>query len=173
MPRAITRKPDGQAPLRRFTPELKRKFLEKLVLCGRIAESAWAIGASYRTVEEHRKKDAVFAEAFEEAMARYRDRIEKAVHDRAIDGVKEPVVYQGQIMKGEDGKPLTVTKYDNKLLLAHAARHIPEYREKVDVSATVKAGVLVVGAALSQEEWVEQFGEARLPERPPSRTPGV
>ncbi len=169
MPRAITRKPEGQAPLHRFTPELKEKFLEKLATCGLIAKSAWAVGASWRTIEVHRKKYPEFKLAFEQAMALYRDRIEQAVHDRAIDGIAEPIVYQGMIQE-KDGKPVTVTKYDNKLLLAHAARHIPEYREKQDIDLNVRGGVLVVGAKMTTEEWEAQSGQARLPEGPPARS---
>lgn len=169
MPRSITRKPEGQARLQRFDDEAKAKFLDKLATCGLIAKSAWAMGASYRTIEEHRKRDPEFKAEFEQAMALYRDRIEKAVGDRAIDGIAEPIVYQGQIQKDEKGNVITVVKHDNKLLLAHAARHIPEYREKQDIDLNVRGGVLVVGAQLDAEQWQAKFSDQRLPEGPPPR----
>ena len=65
MPRKITRKPEGQARLYRFDAEAKVKFLDRLATCGLIAESAFAMGASYRTIQDHRSKDPAFKAAFD------------------------------------------------------------------------------------------------------------
>ncbi len=156
MPRRITRKPAGVAPIRKFTDELKERFCQKLAKCGLIAKSAHAIGVSHRTIEEHRKKDPEFLAAFKQALALYRDRVEQEVHDRAIEGWEEPVFYQGK-------QTSTKLVKSDRLLELHAKRHIPAYRDKFEADVSVRGGVLVVGAQLTVEQWQEQFGDARLP----------
>lgn len=72
-------------------------FLTALKRTGIIARACEASGASYGAVLRLRKADADFAAAFDEAMEQAVDRAEAEAWRRAIEGVEEPVVYQGQL----------------------------------------------------------------------------
>lgn len=174
MPYKITRKPEGMAPIRKFTSELKARYCEKLAVCGLLAKSAHALGISHHTVETHRREDPLFKQATEQALALYRDSIEQEVHARAITGWQEPVVYQGKVSENEDGTPVTVLKKSDRLLELHAKRHINEYRDKFEGEINIKGGVLVVGAQLTTEQWQEKFGGVKHVEneaQPPPQQP--
>ena len=120
-----------------FTDARKKKFVERLAETGRKCQTAREIGVSYGNVCRHYKKDKEFATAVEEAMDLYRDSIAEEIDRRGRIGWDEPIWYQG-VQVG------TVRKYDGTLLLAHARRHIPEYRDKLQVDQNV-AGTVSLG----------------------------
>jgi len=84
----------------------------------------------------------------------YQDVIQQAIHDRAIEGWEEPVYYKGE----EIGK---IRRYSDRLLLAQAKRHIPEYRDDNGASSpsgqSTNVGVMVVNVpAVTAEEWQQK-----------------
>lgn len=85
-------------------------FLAALGKGSTVVESARAAGISSATAYKRRKEDADFAEAWNLALEDSADILEQEARRRAIDGVEEPVVYQGQLTPvweyGEDGKPV-------------------------------------------------------------------
>lgn len=139
---------DRKAPVL-FTRPIQAQFLALLSVKGLAGKCAHAVGVSTDTTRRHRKSDPVFAEAYEEALEIYRDRIRETVHNRAVEGWEEPVFYQGELVA-------TIRKFSDRLLELHAKARVPEYRDQVDVN--VGGGVLVVGAQMAPDEWVKQFG---------------
>ena len=126
------------------TPEIREKILENLNSgkCLTFSHAAEAAGVSRRSAYEWRRADEYFANEIEAALSGpAADNLERVLKDHALNGVEEPVIFQGQlqyvmipvkrvkIVKGktityltyepkmENGEPvpLTVTKFDHGL----------------------------------------------------------
>jgi hypothetical protein len=78
---------------------------------------------------DYAKENAEFAQQCQMAEEEHRARIERAIYERAIEGVEEPRFNNLGAIVGQ------TTKYSDTLLLAYAKRHLPQYREG-DVSRT-------------------------------------
>jgi hypothetical protein len=72
-------------------------FLDQLAQCGMVSTAARAVGVSSSTVNSLKSKDADFAAAMVEAKEAATDLLEAEARRRAVVGVQEPVVYQGQL----------------------------------------------------------------------------
>lgn len=97
-------------------------FLRAVAAGSTISEAALAAGISTSTVYHRKRNDADFAEALHAAEEDSADLLEAEARRRAIDGVEEPVVYQGRLTpvwerdefgevvmderEGADGKPV-------------------------------------------------------------------
>jgi len=75
--------------------------------------------------------DPSLVEAMENAKQVARDVVEAEVHRRGVEGVDEPVFYQGE-------KVADVKKYSDSMLALRIKALAPEYRNKVEVSGTVQ-----------------------------------
>lgn len=130
-------------PTKRMTKEIKEQLVYILSRRFVLGDACTAVGISYETFRLHRKNDPEFAKAVEEAKVHYKSMIEGTLNDRAINGWQEPVWGNvTQIVQDEDGNVHKetkqkiighVTKFDNKLLLELARRHVPEYRPQFKV----------------------------------------
>jgi hypothetical protein len=139
----------------RFNDDKRATFLEWYAKTGRVGESAKAAGVHNCTVLEHRKKDPDFDQACKEAYDLYRESLEQEIERRGKEGVLDPI-FQSGILVGHK------RVYSDTLMLAHARRHIPEYREKHSVDVNHSGGVLVVpGVAKDSYEWEEDGGDQR------------
>ena len=130
--------------------EIKRKYIERICKTGLLAQSALDVGVSIETARVNRNNDEQFGDAVNFALDIYRDRIQSEIHRRGIEGVRQPVFYMGQ----QCG---VIRKYSDRMLEMHAKRHIPEYRDKVEIDANIKGGVLVIPAGpQSVEDWEKE-----------------
>lgn len=153
--------PDGKKG--KWTPvnvEVRERFLMKLAQTGSIMRAANASGASYNGILIHRRKDVDFERQVDLAMLMWQDHLEEKLYERAIDGLKEPVLNKdGEHCTDADGNPIYKIKVSDRLFELLLKRHIPEYREKMHVDHVVSGGVLVVGTpAQSSKEWTERHG---------------
>lgn len=131
----------------KLTPEVRTRFLELYATNGRMTESAHAVGVQGSTIARARKKDKEFDEQTIEAYAVYRDHLESVLEARALVGVLEPIFHKGVLIGHK-------ANYSDALILAHAKKHIPEYREKQSVDVNHSGGVLVVpGVAKDSHAW--------------------
>lgn len=78
-------------------PNQQYAFLHALGGGSTVSEAADAAGVSSSACYNLRKTDADFAEAWRIALEDSADVLEREARRRAIDGVEEPVVYQGQL----------------------------------------------------------------------------
>ena len=116
-------------------------FLKALAECGVISTAARAAGVTSAAVAARRRADPGFEEAFNQALEDSIDLLDHAVRSRALHGIEEPVVYQGQLTpiferdehgqvlldvignpvqaRNPDGSPkwLTITKYSDALAI--------------------------------------------------------
>jgi hypothetical protein len=143
-PRA-SRKPDWRLTFlgdpKKFHAEARATFLEYVAKYGVIALGAQAAGVSSQTCYKARRDDPDFAAAWDEALERHADACEREAYRRAVEGVDEPVFWQGE----ECG---AVRKYSDRLLSERLQSRRPEaYRHNVSVDAKVDAkistGVLI------------------------------
>ena len=135
-----------------LTEEQKYRYIIELAQTGLRSLSAKAIAVGSVAVVNNRKLDPDFDAAVEEAMAQYRDLLEREVHRRGVEGWEEPVFNKGMLAMRFDKAtnthvPLTIRKYDSNLLSLHARRHIPQYREHYTVEAHHTGKVLCVPEA--------------------------
>lgn len=148
----------------KLTPEKLTAFCAALAETCQVAKAAAAVGISRYTAYNWRKNDPEFAARWDDAMRAGLLVLEDEMHRRAIDGVAEPVLHQGQptylveYVTGEDGKPsartkldengqpipMTVRKYSDTLAIFLAKAHDPKYRDnsKLELSGHLALGAI-------------------------------
>lgn len=106
----------GQATRRDgWTPERKLAFLRELAVSGSVRGASATAGKSREAAYRLRRRDALFAQGWDEALGLARQAHSDNSRCCAIDGVLETVFYRG--------KPVgTRRRFDTRLLLAQLAR---------------------------------------------------
>ena len=116
----------------KLTPEKRELFLQALADSGSVTAAAAVAGTSRTRVYELRKTDTIFAADWDEAEEIAIDRLQDEAHRRAIEGVAEPLVSAGKLVRGDDGQPIMVQRYsDNLLLSLLRARRLPRRERSV------------------------------------------
>lgn len=91
-----------------------------------VTESARVAGYARRSVYEYRDKDTEFAARWQDAVQNHIETMEMEADRRALEGVEEPVYYQGK----ECGR---VRKFSDNLLMFRLKALNPEvYRERTE-----------------------------------------
>lgn len=104
----------------------KAAFLAALAEVGNITQAAELAGIDRKTHYIWMKNDPDYPAAYEEAMEQAADRLEQEARRRAVEGVEEPIFYQGK-------KVGTVQKYSDTLLIFLLKGARPEkYAERYD-----------------------------------------
>ncbi len=144
-------------------------FLAAYAECGVISEAARAAKVGRRSHYEW-MAEPEYSDAFAAAHAEACDALVTEARRRAVVGLAEPVVYQGQlqfeplrdkrtgqIRRAKNGQallsktPLVVYKKDATLLMFLIKRYMPEFRENYKVEHTGPGG----GALSLQVEFVK------------------
>ena len=108
----------------------QERFLEALADTGSVINAVAVAGTSRTRVYELRKVDPAFAAAWAEAEDIAADRLEDEARRRALEGVPELLVSAGKLVRDDDGKPITVRRYSDNLLLALLKTRRPPRRER-------------------------------------------
>jgi hypothetical protein len=98
-----------------WTPERKRRFLERLAECGIVLEASLAAGMSARAAYNLRDRDPLFAAGWEAACVIARPRLADEAWSRSMNGVVERIYRNGVIVAEKH-------RYDNRLTMAVLAR---------------------------------------------------
>jgi hypothetical protein len=163
----------------KLTKARKDRFLKALADTGSVTTAVAVAGTSRTRVYEQRKKDTTFAAAWDDAEEIATDRLEHEARRRAIEGVAEPVVSAGKLVRGDDGQPIMVKRYSDNLLMAllKARRlpgrdrsvrfQLPALRSAADaasamsaLTAAVAAGEVTPGEAAALSKLVETYVRA-------------
>jgi hypothetical protein len=157
----------------KMTPENKRLYCQRLAETGMRTVACGFIGVRQNTVMNHIAADPDFAQAVEDAMACFRDKLEAEAIRRAYGGHEKLVLFKGELIvdprkpMDDEGNPnyLTEKVFSDRLMELVLKRHIPEYRERSTIDANISGGVLVIpSTAASPASWEEEhFGERELP----------
>jgi hypothetical protein len=83
-------------------------FLDALRATGVVSRACRVVGVSSAEIARRRKTDGDFDAAFENAMEDATDTLEGEARRRAVEGIEEPIVYQGSLSpvweRGEAGE---------------------------------------------------------------------
>jgi hypothetical protein len=115
----------------KLTPARRKRFLEVLAETGNVTVAVRLSGTSRTRAYELRKADDEFAAAWGEAEEIAADRLEAEAWRRAVEGIAEPLVSAGKIVRDDDGQPIAIRRYSDNLLLALLKAHRPDkFRER-------------------------------------------
>jgi len=114
----------------------KRAFISAFARCGYVNQAAKVANIHRDTHYAWLVSDPEYAEAFEGAKQEYIGLLEAECDRRAVTGVDEPLVHQGQFTKDENGKVLTRKKYSDILLMFRIKKLDPSYRDGQQINIT-------------------------------------
>ena len=114
----------------KLTKARQERFLNALADTGSVTAAIAVAGTSRSRVYELRKSDPGFATTWDEAEEIAADRLEDEARRRAVEGVPEPLVSGGKIVRDDDGQPIAIRRYSDPLLLALLRAHRPSRRER-------------------------------------------
>ena len=165
---------DSQAPTEYGLPALadftyltakKRRFLNAMARMATITHAARAAGVTRQTVYNWQDTDRRFGELFDLAKEVAADRLEAEVYRRAFEGVREPVIYRGRVVKDSCGKDLFITRHSDTLaIFLLKAMRPKKYRERFEVGNTDgKAFVIRSAEAATPEKWDQHFHQELHP----------
>jgi len=89
----------------KLTRERQERFLTALAETGIVSVAAKIAGTSRTRVYELRNRDEAFTAAWEDAEERAADALEADAWRRAVDGVPEPLVSAGKVVRDDEGRP--------------------------------------------------------------------
>jgi len=144
---------EGYAKHAVFDDAAKQVYLDFLAKTGRRYDSAAAAGVTPKTVMRHVDSDPEFAEAREDAIAAWRDRVLKQAEKVAITGTLEPIASGGKLVGNK-------RVFATNILAMEMRRVEPSYKERHEHDVNVNGGVLVAPAGQSPDEWSKQFARA-------------
>lgn len=126
-------------------------FIMGYAECGTYAGAAREAHIPVSQVHDRLKDWPEFAQDVETAREYYVASLHKHVHDRAVNGVEEPVYYRGKVVGH-------VTKRSDQLLMFLMKRHDAAFKEKQHIETSVNVGVMVVPSqSVSEDQWSKQY----------------
>ena len=155
-PKVMQVKRDRKAR-KKVTQRRRKIFLKTLAKTGRIGYSARAAGYSCSTyLARVRRLDPDFSAQWDEALDTAMDVLEDAAHERAVDGVEEPVFHKGEIV----GHKL---RYSDGLLTTLLKANKPDkYRDNTKVDVNVGGGFGIAILPSTQKSAVEWEAQAAI-----------
>jgi hypothetical protein len=160
---------------RRITRRQRTIFIEVFSAAASVTLAAKAAGINRSHVYDLRNSDDVFAARWEEAEQIAADRLESEAWRRAVEGTSEPLVSAGKLVRGDDGQPMTITRYSDNLLLALLRAHRPEkFRERTTHEHTGSFPLeQIVLLALERRNEEQQPAPLVIDATPASEPPGM
>ena len=120
----------------------QQRFLTALAETGIVSVAVEIAGTSRTRVYELRKRDTAFGMAWDEAEEQAADALEAEAWRRAVDGVPEPLVSAGKVVRDDDGQPLAIRRYSDNLLLALLKARRPErFKDRAVVEHDIADGL--------------------------------
>jgi hypothetical protein len=116
-------------------PVVRETFLRHLARYGSMAAACAHVRTRRENVATFCAQHPEFQAEIEQATNEHHGAVERAIYERAVEGVDEPRFGPTGLQVG------TTKKYSDQLLLAYAKRHLAEYREG-DVSRVVTEGTV-------------------------------
>lgn len=106
---------------KKFTPEVQEVFLQVLEDTASPKQAAQVCGISRRLAFEYKQNDLDFRRRWEQSIQIAMDALLEEAYRRAVVGVDEPIIYQGQVSTAIDPhtgeqRALTVKKHSDRLL---------------------------------------------------------
>jgi hypothetical protein len=150
----------------------QQRFLIALAATGNEVAAATEAGIVRARLLELREDKEEFAAEWEQAKKTFAERLEKEAHRRAIQGIAEPLVSDGKVVRDDKGQPMLTPRFSDSLLIALLKAERPEKFQEFAGTARVTypawirwlAIVLVIACSI----WVIgdltlRFGQLALP----------
>lgn len=138
----------------KFDDEQKERYLQVLAETGRKGEAAQSVGVCPTTVKRHIEIDPDFAEAYENALDAYRDKVHDIAQSTYDGRLKKPILggqFKDEIVAHE-------TIIHANILAMELKRVDPSYKDRQEIDMNVKGGVLVVpDASETKEEYLARI----------------
>lgn len=103
------------------TPRISRgrqlRFLAALRKSGNVLSAASDAHVDRASIEEARRTDREFAREWEAAEKAVTSQLEYEAWRRAMEGVPEPIISEGKILRDDAGQPLSIQRYSDALLI--------------------------------------------------------
>ncbi|CAN7650079.1 hypothetical protein LJR039_005020 [Pseudorhodoferax sp. LjRoot39] len=142
---------------RKFTPAIQTLFLKVLEETASPKKAAEVVGVSRELAYTYREKDLEFRRRWDAAIQVALDGLLEEGFRRAVVGVQEPVVYQGQVSTKVDASgqehAVTIRKYSDRLLEVMLKWRYPQMADKLSVK--------VEDTGLSAESLMKMSSEDR------------
>lgn len=116
----------GTRTMQKFSKERQQRFLAALANGGDVVAAAAVAGVTKARLDEAQRTDPVFAIQWEKAEVNWADKLEREARRRAVEGIPEPLLSDGKIVRDDDGQPIVLRRYSDELLLAYLKLHRPE-----------------------------------------------
>ena len=114
------------------------------MVTGTVTHAAKAAGVDRGTHYNWLETDPDYAEAFDAAQEAASEVLVREARRRAVEGAEEPIVYQGKIQKGEDGRPASVKRFSDILLIFLMKGAMPEvYRDNFHITGNVELNTVM------------------------------
>ena len=137
----------------KLTPARQQRFLKALAETGNVSAAVDLAGTSRTRTYELRKVDQAFRASWDEAENIASDRLEAEAWRRAVEGVQEPLVSAGKIVRDDDGNPIAIRRYsDSMLTLLLKARRPERFRDRSSIEHTGKNGGPIVFQSYPEDE---------------------
>jgi hypothetical protein len=117
----------------KLTQARQECFLKALAETGSVINAVRVAGTSRTRIYELRKADPAFASAWDDAEAIPYDPLQDEARRRALEGVPQPLVSAGKLVRGDDGQPITIQRYSDGLLLALLKTHQRRQRNSISL----------------------------------------
>lgn len=148
----------ARAALHKATQLKKERFLDVYGKVGTITAAAQGAGITRKTHYLWLKDDDKYSDAFQEKTEEAGERLEQEARRRAVAGTDKPIVYQGEISRDKEGKPVTIKEYSDTLLIFLMKGAMPnKYGDRVkhtgDDGGPIEhkhRGVLYIGGSKKQ-----------------------
>jgi hypothetical protein len=114
----------------KLTKARQECFLQTLAETGSVINAVRVAGTSRTRAYELRKVDPAFSAAWAEAEDIAADRLEDEARRRALEGVPEPLVSGGKLVRDDSGQPIAVRRYSDGLLTALLKARRPPQRDR-------------------------------------------
>ena len=126
----------------KFTKDRREAFLRALTDSGLVTIAAKIAGITRARVYQVRKEDTNFAAAWGEAEEQAANALEAGAWRRAVEGVPEPLVSSGKVVRDDDGQPLAIRRYSDTLMLALLKARRPErFKDRAVVEHDIAGGL--------------------------------
>ena len=126
----------------KLTRERRERFLKALAETGIVRTAVDIAGTSRTRVYELRKRDTIFAAAWDEAEEQAADALEAEAWRRAVVGMPEPLVSAGRVVRDDDGQPIAIRRYSDTLMIALLkARRPDRFKDRAVVEHDLADGL--------------------------------
>jgi hypothetical protein len=111
------------------TPRISRtrqlRFLAALTKSGNVVSAAIDAHVEREELEQARRANRTFAKEWKTAQRAGAKALEREALRRALHGVPEPVVNEGKVVRDDHGRPMSVQRYSDALLIEILRRPRP------------------------------------------------